>query len=232
MVVAMIAPVKARSVMPHDVDILLTAWDEAPMMRRARRARAGPAGPRLARMRPGHGVSMRAQQFHCEKTLEEILAQLNEMGPWRWRMREGGRHGRLLWTTPSGYVRIQIYGPRDRPGPAGDPAGHRDHGRVVLQGGGARREVDVDLGAACVGHDRLPDLADPRVAHVLGALVAVVAVVVEQAGLARVVALGGVARVARRVGPVDGAGAVPGRSGGGRVRAVGAGRIVAARGEG
>ena len=117
MVVAMIAPVKARSVMPHDVDILLTAWDEAPMMRRARRARAGPAGPRLARMRLGHGVSMRAQQFHCGKTLEEILAQLNEMGPWRWRMREGGRHGRSLWTTPSGYVRIQIYGPRDRPGP-------------------------------------------------------------------------------------------------------------------
>src|SRR5690606_16490232 len=110
----------------------------------------------------------------------------------------------------------------DRAGPAGDRARDGDHGRVVLQGGRAGRELDVDGGAAVDRDDRVAHLARARVAHVVGAGVAVVAVAVALAHRRGRRVPGGVGGVG---GGVEGGGVVRG----GRVAAVGAGAAVGTR---
>ena len=62
-------------------------------------------------------MSRRAYEFSCNKTLEEIQARLNELGPYEWIMRDSFWYGDYLWANPVKSVKIKIYEPVDSAGP-------------------------------------------------------------------------------------------------------------------
>ncbi len=62
-------------------------------------------------------MSKRAYEFSCDKTLEEIHAALNELGPYEWIMRDSHWYGDYLSTNPAGSMMIKIYEPTDSAGP-------------------------------------------------------------------------------------------------------------------
>lgn len=62
-------------------------------------------------------MGRKAHQFHCDKTLEEIQAILNQAGPWEWIMRDSAWYGDYLWANPAASVKIKIYEPVTEAGP-------------------------------------------------------------------------------------------------------------------
>lgn len=50
-----------------------------------------------------------AYVFTCEKSLEEMLTQLNEAGPWTWELRDSAWYADYLSTRLAPGIRIRIH---------------------------------------------------------------------------------------------------------------------------
>lgn len=47
--------------------------------------------------------------FECDRTLDQIVSQLNDAGPWSWQVRESYWYGDYLNCRPAKGIRIRIH---------------------------------------------------------------------------------------------------------------------------
>ncbi len=72
-----------------------------------------------------------AYDFACDRTIEDMLAILNEAGPWQWVLSDSAWYGDYLSTHPIPNVRVRVH-EYPQAGEAGVFVGLRDKGFSAL----------------------------------------------------------------------------------------------------